>query len=74
MLSTDRKRIDYCPGDAARQALDAARLLRPNLRQQALIDYLIIAGLSALTHHPWAPPPLHGEDRDRWKLPPSLGR
>lgn len=71
MPGVDRQRVDWMPGDAALQALDAAQLLRPELRRQELIDALVIAGLWALQLRP---PPLHGNDRDRWKLPEVLRR
>lgn len=68
MAKTPRVRIDWMPGPAALEALEKARQLRPGMRQQDLIDYLVLHGLWVLR---WAPPPLLGRDRDRWVLPGS---
>ena len=68
-----RTRIDYMPAPAAVEALRAAQALHPTDNTQALIDRLVIVGLSALVHPPWRPPALHGRDRDRWQLPVGLG-
>jgi hypothetical protein len=38
---------------------------------QALIDRLVITGLSALVHLQWRAPMLYGR-RERWRLPPNL--
>lgn len=65
-------RVDYMPGAAAVEALQAAQELFPNSNTQALIDRLIITGLSALVQGHWKPPPLYGRDRDAWKLPDDL--
>ena len=51
-------RVDYMPGSAAVEALQAAQGLFPNSNTQALIDRLIITGLSALVQGHWKPPPL----------------
>ncbi len=67
-----RARVDYMPGPAAVEALQAAQGLFPNSNTQALIDRLVITGLSALVQGHWKPPPLYGRDRDAWKLPDAL--
>ncbi|KRD56084.1 hypothetical protein ASE52_07780 [Acidovorax sp. Root275] len=67
-----RVRVDYMPGPAAVEALQAAQGLFPNSNTQALIDRLVITGLSALVQGHWKPPPLYGRDRDKWKLPRDL--
>jgi hypothetical protein len=67
-----RVRVDYMPGPAAVEALKAAQGLYPNSNTQALIDRLVITGLSALVHGHWKPPPLYGRNRDVWKLPADL--
>ena len=67
-----RVRVDYMPGRAAVEALQAAQLLYPNSNTQALIDQLVITGLSVLVQGHWKPPPLYGRDRDAWKLPDDL--
>ena len=76
MPKTERTRIDYMPGTAALDALALAEDMYPNLRTQALIDRMVIAGVSAIQHSaqykPWQPPSMWGTDRDKWKLPPSL--
>jgi len=72
MPCTDRRRIDYQPGQAALDALDVAEGLRPDLRQQELIDWLLIVGVSAVTHQHWSPPQLLGDRRDGWKLPSGV--
>lgn len=69
-----RVRVDYMPGRAAVEALQAAQGLYPNSNTQALIDRLVITGLSALVQGHWKPPPLYGRDRDAWKLPDDLGK
>jgi|APEBP8051073058_1049385.scaffolds.fasta_scaffold78202_1 hypothetical protein len=69
MKPTDRQRIDYMPGDAAREALAIAQRLYPDNNAQALLDRLVITGLVALQ---WKPPSLYGRDRERWQLPESL--
>ena len=70
--SSTRPRIDWQPGDAALEALSVAESLFPHLRRQEVIDRLVITGLCALRHPPWAPPPLFGKSRDSWRLPASL--
>lgn len=67
-----RVRVDYIPGPAAVEALQAAQRIYPNSNTQALIDRLVITGLSALVQGHWKPPPLYGRDRDAWKLPEHL--
>jgi len=71
MGKPDRVRVDYMPGPAALEALQAAQELHPRDNTQALIDRLVITGLAALT---WKPPSLYGRDRDRWKLPDDVRR
>lgn len=68
MPETTRRRIDYMPGPAAQGALDRAAGVYPELRLQALIDKLVICGLSALTFDHWTPPALHGKNRDLWPV------
>ena len=72
MPKSERTRIDYMPGAAALDALEIAARMFPNTRPQALIDRLVITGLSALAHKCWEPPRLWGKDRDAWKLPEGL--
>lgn len=71
MPKTDRVRVDYMPCPAAVTALEAAQALCPNDSTQALIDRLVITGLSALVQGHWRPPRLWG-NRDGWKLPADL--
>ncbi|WP_157673042.1 hypothetical protein [Curvibacter sp. AEP1-3] len=71
MTKRDRPRVDYTPCQAALEALQAARTLYPKANTQALIDRLVITGLSALVHGKWQPPSLWGT-RERWKLPDDL--
>lgn len=66
-----RTRIDYMPGDAAQKAIDDASRLMPNLGTQALLDKLILTGVSAITHVHWTPPALYGKDRDKWTYLPQ---
>ena len=72
MPKTERTRIDYAPGDAALEALSLAAERFPELRPQALLDKLVICGLSALAHKHWHAPYLYGKDRDAWRLPDDL--
>lgn len=72
MSKANRVRVDYMPGPAALEALKAAQALHPGSNTQALIDRLVITGLSALVHGRWEPPRLSGRDRERWKLPEGL--
>lgn len=74
MPKCERTRIDYMPGAAALEALDLAAAMFPDTRPQALLDRLVICGLSALAHKHWRAPFLGGRDRDRWKLPDDLRR
>ena len=69
-----RPRIDWCPGEAASEAVEIARELFPHLRKQEVIDRLVITGLYALKQPPWAPPQFVGSDRDKWALPDDLRR
>ncbi len=71
MPKTDRVRVDYMPCAAAVEALQAAQAHHPRDNTQALIDRLVIIGLSALVHGKWEPPHLWGH-RDRWELPDDL--
>ena len=73
MPKTDRVRVDYMPCPAAVAAIKAAQAHHPDNSTQALIDRLVITGLSALVQGHWQPPRLWGK-RERWKLPPNLGR
>lgn len=73
MPDTTRLRLDYMPGAAALAALDRAASFFPSLARQALIDRLVICGLSALEHTHWQPPTLLGSNRDRWRLPGKRG-
>ena len=72
MPKSDRIRVDYMPCPAAVEALQAAQGLYPDNNTQALIDRLVITGLSALVQVHWKPPSLYGRDRDRWTLPAPL--
>ena len=72
MSKTDRVRVDYMPGPAALEALQRAQEMHPEANMQALIDRLVITGLSALAHGHWKPPSLCGRDRERWKLPDEV--
>lgn len=72
MPKANRIRVDYMPCPAAVEALQAAQGLYPDNNTQALIDRLVITGLSALVQGHWRPPSLYGRDRDRWSLPREL--
>lgn len=72
MSKASHARIDYAPGPAALQALQAAQELDPQASAQAVIDRLVITGYAALLHTPWKPPTLYGRNRQRWKLPEEL--
>lgn len=74
MPKNERTRIDYMPGNAALDALALAAERLPKLRQQALIDRLVITAVSALAHdhRQWRAPWLQGTNRDKWKLPDEL--
>lgn len=67
-----RYRIDWCPGDAAIEALEAGEALFPMLNRQSVIDRLLITGLAAYIGPHWHPPVFVGTSRDRWRLPASL--
>lgn len=71
MPKSDRTRVDYMPCQAALEALQAAQAMYPKANTQALIDRMVITGLSALVHGKWQPPCLWGK-RERWKLPDEL--
>ncbi len=71
MPKSDRTRIDYTPCDAAVEAIQAAQAYHPRDNTQALIDRLVIIGLSALVHGRWEPPHLWGR-REKWRLPDDL--
>lgn len=71
MTKKDRTRIDYTPCPAALDALQAAQGMYPKANTQALIDRMVITGLSALVHGKWQPPSLWGK-RERWRLPDGL--
>lgn len=73
MPKTDRVRVDYMPCPAAVAALEAAQALYPDSSTQALIDRLVITGLSALVQGHWQPPRLWGK-REHWSLPADLCR
>jgi hypothetical protein len=72
MTKKDRPRIDYMPGPAAMQALQRAAITFPDVRQQALIDKLLITGLCALSWRLPELPRLYGSDRVAWQLPVEL--
>lgn len=72
MPKLERPRIDYTPGKAALDSIKVAHRLFPHLRQQEIIDRLVITGLYALKQPPWSPPVLWGTDRDAWRLPPGI--
>ena len=72
MSKANRVRVDYVPGPAALEALQAAQELHPKDNTQALLDRLVITGLSALVHGRWEPPRLFGRDREQWRLPEEL--
>ena len=67
----DRVRVDYMPCNAAIEAIQAAQAMFPDENTQALIDRMVITGLSALVHGKWQPPNLYGQ-RDGWTLPSNL--
>ncbi len=70
--NSSRYRCEWQPGRAALEAVEIAERLHPHLGRQAVIDKLVLVGLSALQHRPWVPPALFGNDRDTWRLPPDL--
>lgn len=71
MPKSDRVRVDYMPCQAAIEALQAAQKIYTKANMQALIDRLVITGLSAVVHEKWEPPCLWGK-RERWQLPANL--
>jgi hypothetical protein len=46
--SATRFRINWCPGDAALEAVQIAERMYPHLRRQEVIDRLVLTGLWAL--------------------------
>ena len=72
MSGPKRPAIEWIPSPAGEQALLIAQRLYPQLSRPALIEKLLITGLSAIRHAPWTPPPLWGSDRMAWKLPVGL--
>lgn len=65
-------RIDWCPGDAAIEALAIGEDLCPDRSRQNLIDLLVITGVSAMLASPWRPPSFPAGSRHRWRLPADL--
>ena len=72
MTKKNRVRVDYMPGPAALEALELAQALHPKDNTQALIDRMVIVGLSALLHERWEPPRLYARNRELWQLPQAL--
>lgn len=71
-MPTNKPRIEWCPGPAARDALSIAEDLFPGQGRQAVIDRLILVGLDAYLARHWQPPQFVGRSRQRWPLPPAL--
>lgn len=69
MRDKARERIDYAPGPAAVDAIEAAVRAHPRLNKQAVLDRLVVYGWWVL-HRPQ--PTLPGNNRDRWRLPDML--
>jgi hypothetical protein len=67
-----RQRIEWVPGSAALDALEAGADLFPGLGRQAVIDRLVIVGASAYLAEPWRIPELPGKSRHKWRLPANL--
>ncbi len=67
-----RTRLEWYPGDAAREALEIAERVLPLLRRQEVMDYLVLLGLWTLQQPPQLPPRFEGRDRDAWRLPSAL--
>lgn len=67
-----KPRIEWVPGPAALETLAIAEDLFPGMGRQAVIDRLVITGLSAYLTRPWEPPALTGRARHRWRLPAEL--
>lgn len=67
-----KQRIDWVPGPAALQALSIADGLFPEMGRQAIVDRLVIVGLSAYVFDHWRAPDLPGRSRNRWRLPANL--
>lgn len=72
MTKKNRVRVDYMPSPAALEALELAQALHPKDNTQALIDRMVIVGLSALMHERWEPPRFYARNRKQWQLPPAL--
>ena len=64
-------RIEWIPSRAGEDVLRVAAKLYPQYARAALIEKLLITGLSALRQQPWRPPELWG-NRKGWKLPTEL--
>jgi len=73
-MPTSKNRIDWMPGPAALDALKEAEEKWPSLNRQALIDKLVLCGLSALLHEHCTPPAMHGNNRYRWQKPRTPSR
>ena len=73
-MPTNKDRIDWMPGPAALGALKDAEQRWPHLNRQAVIDKLVVCGLSALLHEHWTPPAMHGSNRYRWQPPRTRSR
>ena len=67
-----RQRIEWVPGAAALEALEAGADLFPGLGRQAVIDRLVIVGVSAYLSDHWRMPELPGRSRHRWRLPANV--
>jgi hypothetical protein len=68
-MASDKDRIDYTPGDACKEAIAEGQEMWPDLGRLAVIDRLILIGLSAVKHVHWKEPLLPGRDRRRWRKP-----
>ena len=67
-----RQRIEWVPGAAALEALEAGADLFPGLGRQAVIDRLVIVGVAAYLAEHWRLPDLPGKSRHRWRLPANV--
>lgn len=67
-----KTRIDWVPGAAALDALAIAEECFPNQGRQAVIDRMLIMGVSAYLASHWQPPQFVGRSRHRWHLPADL--
>lgn len=70
-MASTKDRIDWMPCVAAKDAVRLGQQMWPGLSRQAVIDRLVIDGISAVLHRPWREPILHGS-RHRWELPPEV--